>query len=315
MKTFTIIGRVIRIIFIVFLFLIIIGNALSGSFRSKRKGTEAEVISSCHTIQIALEDYARDNGEYPAFLLGGDKEGWDYYNDHRPEGTPYLIDPLIESGHLISYPENLFALRTSPKRDRKVLKGFIERVRADGNNTFDPRFGLNGDKMGNVLLEPFLFVEQRDEDLKGYPRMCPGQFYYRAYGGIKSIEDLEGIEIDNPDEYEPDFYGHYILGAFGSIDTTGHDSIRWKDLDGYLPTEFPYISPDDYYQSSTGVATEIHLRLPEVVGSEYYYTPPVWPPLDDNLRNLIIGAPDGSEDGVIITLTGIWMEWKYTARG
>lgn len=304
MKTFTTRGKVECIIIIFFLFLFFFAMALPGFIRFKDRETEIVVKSNLHTIQIAVEKYSMDHSEYPAYLLGGDKEGWDYYNANRLEGAPLLIDPLIEFGYFTSYPENPFALRTSPKRDRKVLKEFIGRVRVDGNDSFDPRFGLNGDKMGNVLMEPFLFVEQRIERLKGYPRMCPGQFYYRAYGGIKSIEELEGIKIDNPDEYEPDFYGHYILGAFGSIDTAGHDTIRWKDLDGSLPTEFPFISPENYYQLSTGVNTDIHLRLPEVVGSEYYYTPPVWPPLDDNLKNLIIGAPDGSRDGVIIVLQG-----------
>ena len=308
MRTSMRILKIIGISFALIFILLVLAIWIPTSVHYKGKAQEGEVKSNLHTIKIGLEKYREEHGQYPAQLLGGDKEGWDYYNANRPDGTPYLVDPLIEFGYFDSYPENPFTGGSLPRNDKKALREFRKRVRAEGDGPFDPRFGLNGDKMGNVLMEPFLFVKQRDKSLKGYPRLCPGQFYYRAYGGIKSIEELDGIGIDNPDEYKPDFYGYFILGAFGSIDTTGHDAIRWKDLDGNLPMEFPYISPDNYYQSPTGDATEIQLRLPEVVGSEYDYTPPVWPPLDDNSGYLIIGAPDGSRDGVIIVLRGNWWD-------
>ncbi len=72
------------------------------------KSPEAEIKSNIHTIQIAVERLCVDKGEYPPYLLGGDKEGWDYYNANRPDGAPYLIDPLIEGGYTTSYPENPF---------------------------------------------------------------------------------------------------------------------------------------------------------------------------------------------------------------
>ena len=139
--------------------------------------------------------------------------------------------------------------------------------------------------------------------LKGYPRLCPGQFYYGAYGASESYENLGEIEIGNPDDFKPGSYMFFMLGGFGAIDNTGHDTIRWKDMDGTLPPKFPYISQEFCYLSADGTETGIHLRLPEIVGGLNELVPLKWPPLDDN-GYLITGAPDGFRDGVIIEVWG-----------
>ena len=146
---------------------------------------EEDAEKDLWAVLIAANRYVVDHeGDFPLYLLGGDKEGWDYYNAHRPEGAPYLCDPLIEEGFLLSYPENPYGhiAKWGYKNDKAAFAEFTRMIMGPDGNDFDPRFGLNGDKMGNALIEPFYFVQGGYETLKGYPRMCPGQFYYKAWG-------------------------------------------------------------------------------------------------------------------------------------
>ncbi|MCK4721000.1 hypothetical protein KAU08_10085, partial [bacterium] len=45
-----------------------------------RISREAELKANCHTLQIALERYYVDNGEYPPYLLGGDPRSWENWH-------------------------------------------------------------------------------------------------------------------------------------------------------------------------------------------------------------------------------------------
>ncbi len=288
----------------VVLFWLLIYDQTDPSIENKTKGN---ILS----IEMLLDKYKAGNGEYPAYLLGGDKEGWDYYNANRPEGSPYLCDPLIEAGYTDSYPVNPFlnAHGRVYKRDRKAARSFIEKANRVSNIGFDPRFGMNGDKIGNVLADPIIVLDQVIPEFKGYPRMCPGHFFYAAIGEVSTCVD---IELSSPDDYAYLSYPAYSLGGFGYLRLPGEDTIRWRDMSGYIPDEFPYISSHYYYRTELEGDVKVPLRLPEVLGGIDPETTPYWPywhyqivemfsgeKVKSDTRDPILECPDGIPDGVI----------------
>jgi len=144
--------------------------ALPNYIKAKDKAREAEVKANIHTIQIALERYSTDNsGQYPKMIWGGDEKGWtpiadvgcrtmsDHvaYNSSSdnqavPGGARPPFDPLISLGYLNSYPKNAFL------NDGEGLSTIVRWTApspcelGDG----DPRFGYNGEIMGNIVEDP-----------------------------------------------------------------------------------------------------------------------------------------------------------------
>jgi len=131
--------------------------------RATNADREAETMDNLHTIQIAVERYYVDRGTYPAWLLGGDAEGWGAWHDkwdgvNDMEMSQEMIatnsivdDPLIRDTYLASYPSNPFVDDGS---------AVITRTSAVGSNEpgeGDPRFGMNGDVMGMGLDDPNFF--------------------------------------------------------------------------------------------------------------------------------------------------------------
>ncbi|MFH1676048.1 MAG: type II secretion system protein [bacterium] len=131
--------------------------ALPNYIKAKDKAKEAEVKANLHTIQIALERYMVDNGEYPDLLIGGDIEGWlNWHAVHDPEDplNGIVNDPLVSYDYITSFPGNPFVgdgtvIIRSTSVDPEPKQG-------DG----DPRFGYRGIVMGNGL-EDFFFFEYR----------------------------------------------------------------------------------------------------------------------------------------------------------
>jgi len=141
--------------------------ALPNYIKAKDKAREAEVKANVHTIQIALERYAVDHsGVYPAMIWGGDEKGWstiqgigcrtmfdhpeyDPDNDNNLSARP-PFDPLIYLGYVNSYPRNAFL------NDGEGLSTIVRWTGpspcevGDG----DPRFGYNGEMMGNIVEDP-----------------------------------------------------------------------------------------------------------------------------------------------------------------
>jgi len=119
--------------------------------KAKDKRKEREVKAGIRTIETALERYATDHdGAYPRYIWGGDSEGWEHYwRQDDPAGTRRnIIDPLIRWGYLDSYPTNPFV---------RHGKSVISTTSSNGSEqpgAGDPRFGFNGDIMGNGLSDP-----------------------------------------------------------------------------------------------------------------------------------------------------------------
>jgi prepilin-type N-terminal cleavage/methylation domain-containing protein len=141
--------------------------ALPNYIKAKDKAREAEVKSNVHSIQIALERYATDHsGQYPKMIWGGDEKGWTpvegvgcrtmWPDEHEPwdggneaDAIP-PFDPLIHYGYMYTYPRNAFLNDGEGVSTMIRWTGPSPAELGDG----DPRFGYNGELMGNILEDP-----------------------------------------------------------------------------------------------------------------------------------------------------------------
>jgi prepilin-type N-terminal cleavage/methylation domain-containing protein len=161
----------IELLVVIVIIGILAAIALPNYIKAKDKAKEAEVKANLHAIQIAIERYAVDAGGniYPPYLIGGDTPGWmawhDYYDTgvtvqvaESPGGQPlypdFVRDPLIEYCYLYSYPDNPFV-----DDNQVIINGTLDSAysAAAGVNRGDPRFGLNGNVMGQGLDDPMFF--------------------------------------------------------------------------------------------------------------------------------------------------------------
>lgn len=155
--------------------------ALPNYIKAKDKAREAEVKANVHTIQIALERYATDHsGQYPKMIWGGDEKGWstipgvgcrtmwdghvpyDPNTDNNATAIP-PFDPLIHLGYMNSYPRCAFL------NDGEGLSTIVRWTApspcevGDG----DPRFGYNGEIMGNIIEDPrYLWYMNRNGQIR-----------------------------------------------------------------------------------------------------------------------------------------------------
>lgn len=155
--------------------------ALPNYIKAKDKAREAEVKAGVHCIQIALERYATDHsGQYPKMIWGGDEKGWstipgigcrtmwdghvpyDPNTDNNATAIP-PFDPLIHLGYISSYPRCAFL------NDGEGLSTIVRWTGpspcevGDG----DPRFGYDGEKMGNIVEDPrYLWYKNRNGQIR-----------------------------------------------------------------------------------------------------------------------------------------------------
>ncbi len=228
------------LLFIIFLGAVIIPNVV----QSLRKSKEAQVKSNIHTIQIALERYMTDNGQYPAYLLGGDIEGWQAWHDRwdgvndidmgdgRIASNADVKDPLIEYGYITSYPHNPFV-------DDRAGRRIIARTNVDGTNNHgdgDPRFGFKGNVMGQGLDDMNFFCGAR------YP------FDY-GWSEIETRRTLDrGDWMNVPEEFKnPETNMYYLFG--GRRAPEGHeDDVVYT----FWPGNFFYKATSSVLTTSDG---------------------------------------------------------------
>lgn len=193
--------------------------ALPNYIKAKDKAREAEVKSNVHSIQIALERYATDHsGQYPKMIWGGDEKGWTPIEDvgcrtmwpdeheawdggNEADAIP-PFDPLIHYGYMYTYPRNAFLNDGEGVSTMIRWTGPSPAELGDG----DPRFGYNGELMGNILEDPkYLwksanvlsrvkncFLEEADEYYIGMVNnRTPANPFY-AMGGLPEWERFTG---------------------------------------------------------------------------------------------------------------------------
>lgn len=138
--------------------------ALPNYIKAKDKAKEVEAKANLHTIQIAVERYNTDHREYPAYLLGGDSDGWLYWHaqwdepgqpDPNATANAWVQDPLVEYDYITSYPENPFV----DAGDGNLIIDSTAAVADPQQGDGDPRFGYKGNIMGMGLDDPNFFED------------------------------------------------------------------------------------------------------------------------------------------------------------
>jgi prepilin-type N-terminal cleavage/methylation domain-containing protein len=285
--------------------------AIPNMTKMRDKAKETEVKANLHVIQVAIERYATDQHQYPAYLLGGSQTSWPIFAARGVNAN--IKDPLIEYAYISSYPDNPFV-------DHNVGGFYLAQTGGNENTpaSGDPRFGLKGSTMPNSVDDPAYFTttpgnfSETVNQTAGVPLLVnygnfggmilgsgqpsiyiiPGSFLYRAVGPVDM--SLSNLASGNPTK--KDFVytriERYILAGFGSDQTKGMDYIRLTGQGVYKSqpgTTFPFPVP---------------LALPEVFGGGDHDNNPYFPyePTQDGVP-FTYGAPDGLEDGIILVLT------------
>ena len=287
--------------------------AIPNMTKARNKAKEAEVKANLHVIQAALERFYTDNGQYPAYIGGGDLGGWIRFQvrmrDAGNDDARWLIDPLIEKGYIDpSYPSNPFV---NPSQSITIVQA------TGGNNeagTGDPRFGSGGDIVGNGLddprfmnvttiggfptptktldngqLEP-LDIEQLklhwENSRRGAEENLIGQLYYQMGGKI--VTDVNG----NPKPENAWWPGNFFYRAMGDIDPT--QTVSSGGGQGMRVYNFRYHKFTTYLLGGFGAKEtpgEDVIRLMRIPGQDYYAKPePVFPDINIALPEVFGGG-------------------------
>jgi prepilin-type N-terminal cleavage/methylation domain-containing protein len=125
------------------------------------------------------------------------------------------------------------------------------------------------------------------------------QFYPSggAKGDAKSIVQLSKID-------------RYLLGGYGASRTIGYDVLRMGDWNDPEQGGFAFVGAQDtdpiqYYQliDNPGSESDYPIMFPEVMGKGENLNYPTWPYKSPENEAWLYSSPDGSPDGVVITLT------------
>ena len=189
---------------------------LASCGEDKIKVHEDEVKANIHTIQMAVERYEVDHKHYPSFLLGGDSKGWRMWHLYHDEPNPPVDEPsdnlvqdvLVQYGYLESYPQNPFVDDGMNVIMSTCVKGSgpSGELRAgDG----DPRFGYNGNIMGNGLDDPAYYLNRTE----GIPP--------KETSLIETRRTLDNETVKELGFCEPPEGLHYMMGGRKAFDKYG----------------------------------------------------------------------------------------------
>ena len=287
---FTLIEFLVAIVIFALLFTF----AVPTYIQAKDSSREKEVKANIHKIDAALERYGTDHsGLFPAMIWGGDKKSWSRDKnvgcrtmlEHKPfngknedEAVP-PIDPLLLYGYLDSYPQNPFLTPNEGLSHIVKWTAPLQYKPGDG----DPRFGFDGDLMGNAVEDPkYLwkgpnkltriknsFLDEAEKDNIGMviPKFPYNPFY--AMGGIplwpkdttleNAKEKLKEVEENNPltsktvHAYWPGEFFYRSGGAYlfpQSFLITDLENPNMKYI-----WDFPYTRIDRYFLCGFGALT------------------------------------------------------------
>jgi len=203
--------------------------ALPNYIKAKDKAKEAEAKASIHTIQIALERYMTDTGEYPDYLIGGDVDGWQNWHNDKDPLDPLngrVQDPLVCYCYITSYPQNPFI------GDGLVVINSTTTEPSPAQGDGDPRFGYKGNVMGNGL-EDFYFFEYR---CGGLPEQCTSTIETRRTLPPGQVDTLGFPELDGS-EYQG---LHYMFGGRRKWVTHADGTEEMKTIFTFWPGNFMY---------------------------------------------------------------------------
>jgi prepilin-type N-terminal cleavage/methylation domain-containing protein len=156
----------------------------------------------------------------------------------------------------------------------------------------------------------------------------PGNFFYRSGGDMLLTRGL--IPRTN-DVAQHNFYpsggpggakgdarlivqiaktDRYLLGGYGASRTIGYDALRMGDWNAGDEGGFAFVGAQDtdpiqYYQSvdNPGEESDNPIMFPEAMGKGENLNYPFWPYKAPENDSWLYASPDGSPDGVVLTLT------------
>jgi len=199
---------------------------------------ELVAMSRIQTIQQAVERYRVDHGYYPKYLWGGDHASWG--------GVEAPPDPLLSEGYLEAYPVNPLNLDRSffePRREPGFWNLWVGRNSTNFLHVHDlwysvvksdPRFGLRGVRMGNVLPDPAIPASTLPDDVSFTinAKWLPGGFFYRSYdidGDAHADAYILGLCGDEDNYASMDSYDAR-LDTLTRTMTTTIDSVQYRHI-------------------------------------------------------------------------------------
>lgn len=225
----------------------------------KDAAKEAQVKVNIHDIRIAVERYSIDfGGSVPAYIFGGDLQGWDEETGCRALTEPATFelkppkDPLIEFGYLAEYPTNPFIIPGGGRTSTISWTGGSLNL-GDG----DVRFGWDGEKMGNCLDDPRLLFDGYGNPTRLANTMIPKPSHYigvldpntansfYAMGGLSEWDrNMPGWTDPLSPPIKAFWPGQFFYRACGDFDLSSH-------LDGGVRAveyiwDWPYRKLDRY---------------------------------------------------------------------
>lgn len=228
---------------------------------------EAEVKANVHTIQVAVERYYTDHGEYPAYLLGGSRDIWNLWHermdgymdcemaDGRIASNDLVNDPLIELGYVSEYPSNPFV---DVRRGQEIIT--LTSYRAVGDILGDPRFGLDGRHMGMGLDDPNWFCGAIQPDPAGWSEIETRRTLDQGYW-MRVLDEFQ----------RPGTSGYYLFGGRGIPESGNIVFTFWPGSFFYrslASQESEGCVLNGRYGPSTGVRESYHHYILGGFGSE-----------------------------------------------
>jgi prepilin-type N-terminal cleavage/methylation domain-containing protein len=217
----------IELITVIAILALIATTALPQFVKAKDQSRESEAKANLHMLQIAIERYAVDNGEYPRYLLGGDTQGWETWHKkwddvnniemrlNRVASNDKLDDPLIKFRYLDSYPGNPFTDDNRTVLAATNINGSSEP--GDG----DPRFGFNGGLMGQGLDDMNIF--------KG--AVHPGPFYWSDVETRRTLDHGDWMNV--PKSFiDPSTNMYYLFGGRRGFDPESKSKFNFTFWSG-----------------------------------------------------------------------------------
>jgi hypothetical protein len=279
-----------------------------------------------HDIQVALEKYRQDNGQYPPYLIGGEARyasvvvaGQEMpFKDIRDCERSGVSDPLLRGGYLTAYPADPFITKPGPLHAVQcnvpsAMQGEdpLRNDSADGER-LGTRFGAQCQTMGSVLADPRYRNWMAKNSAPGFGEIqlptgadveyafwdmwanaqplpyLPGEFFYKSAGPLAPPAGFG--EMGGPPV--PLSTDYYMLGAYGGIKDKGQDVLGDEPtLSVKLSGGSGELKVHPWTRSSCGSMD----RAGSPYGAADSAASPCYP--------FKYGNPNGNADGVILVLT------------
>jgi type II secretory pathway pseudopilin PulG len=151
----------------------------------------------------------------------------------------------------------------------------------------------------------------------------PGNFFYRSAGepfeeDAPSTQTVARYSHSNSGDYtgdarrivQPTRVNRILLGGYGAKRTEGYDLIRMGDIDtgegglAFMGVDGAYPVRNYQLADDWGHESRDHpVMFPEVFGKGHNLGSPTWPYRSPENEAFLYASPDGSPDGVVLTLT------------